>query len=1237
MQFKTKLKVLIALLVCAMAFTQTHAQTITGDINGTVTDAGGAVVAGANVTATNVDTGVAVSSVTNAAGVYSIRFLQIGNYTVTVQAKGFEQNAVGPFTLESGQIAKIDAKLTVGATTTTVQVSGNYAPLINAENGTVDTIVDTNAIENLPLAGNNFSSLTLFLPGAVITNPTAIDTPGAGDSIERSTNSNDLASINGGRLQQNDYLLDGIEVDETINNTNGYNPYPDALAEIRVISANAPAEFGNVNGGDVLMTIKSGTNAYHASASYSIQDYQLDANTWGNKHTTGTITSRTPYTQTIAGGTFGGPIIKDKLFFFVDYEQDRYHSGGVGNYTVLSQLMTAGNFSELLNPNLMCSGYGATCSNSKLTQLYDPESLNITPNAVTGAAAATYGAPFYNNIICGATSVATGYAQEATTPCANENKVFNFINNNPTLYPNYTHAAYAGVANSGFHAPLSLNSANGSNFTGPTSSHDYNNQGDAKVDWTPTKKDRMSFRWMMGTAGNNSTNPVATSFPGIAVYPDKGIAINWVRTFSPALINQATAGYSRIRWISGAPSDPSGAFGLTGDAKVGICATVPSCLPSAQPFVGFASQSNGLSSMGTAGSPTLIIDNTFQYADILTWQKEKHLFKFGAEFLRYQQNQFYAGNQGAMGIFTYNGNYSAYYPNIAASTTQGVTAAQGPYCATCASAGNSTVDWVLDRVQTDGIGAVTGNTGDRSWRSAYFAQDDWKVTPALTLNIGVRYEYVQPIYEVNGKQANVLPGGEVIYQGKLPASNLLPVSYNSTPVVNAVCPTRGCYTDPYNQISPRVGFAYQLEHNWVIRGGYGMTNYMEGTGANLRLFYNPPYTPSSILTGTAPTNTSPGLYFSESTQGFGAGTLALGGTTYRQWAYHMKPGVIGEYDLTSEYQLNNFSSIKVGYVGESGQHLIIAGAANQLAQPCINNTSGTVDGTAPGGVDATPNSTYCTANDPSPYQNLVSQAGGIVATLPTSMMNYNALQATFRQRASKGLEFTANYTYGRAMTNSIGFFGVPSISGPSAYAENFYNNHAEYGRVGQDVRNNFNATGIYELPFGRGHQFLSHDSLIVDEIIGGWKYSQTAIIYSGFPVTINAGSNNAYTNNKTQRANFVQKFNIVGRSLNNWWGTDATLGSNGTAAFSQPTIGTYGNSKVGTLSAPGYRQFDMSLFKTFTIYKQQKLAFRVNMYNMSNTASWSNPGNTEGSSSFGAITGVRNPQRQMELALHYNY
>lgn len=1138
------------LLFSLTSYSPSFGQTITADVGGTVTDAAGLVVSGAKVTAVNLETNVAISTTTNQDGIYSIRFLQVGQYRITVEASGFETQQVGPFTLESGQIAKIDSKLTVGSTATTVSVSGNFAPLLNTENGTLDTVVDSNTISNMPLNGGNFSSITLFLPGAVTTSPTGLI---GSNAIERSTGGSGIASINGGRAQQNNYLLDGVEINETINNAIGYNPFPDALSEVRVISANAPAEFGNVNGGDVLMVTKSGTNSWHGSASFNLEDYVLDANTWAHKHVAaGTaFTPKSPYTQSIFGGTVGGPIKKDKLFFFADFLATRYHSGGTGQYTVLSNAMRSGDFSELLNPAIMCSSNGGACkSQSSLIQLYDPE------NGF---------APFPNNQI----------------PI--QSPVFAFLAANPTLYPAPNHAP-------GSNSPVS------NNFTGPTSTHEYNEQGDIKVDYTPTTVDRYSVRYTQGEAGNVSTFPILTAFPGASVYPDKGVSINWVRTISPSLVNEFRAGYTRIRWINGAPSDPSGQFGLNGDAKVGI--------PFKQPFPGFSEQSTsntGLSNIGTSGSPTLIIDNTFSYSDDLTWQHGRHLMKAGVQLLRYQQNQFYAGNQGAMGIFTYNGNFTS-NPNVGAGNA---TTPNGN--------GYDVADFALDRVYTEGVGAVTGNTGDRQWRDAYFAQDDWKVTPYLTLNIGLRYEYDQPIYEVNNKQANVLPGGIVEFPGKIPAG---------APAGSILCPTRACYNATYDDFAPRVGFAYQVQPNLVVRGGFGITDFLEGTGANLRLFYNPPFTPSFLVTGAPPSTTSGGQYF-QTTAGFNTGAVSEGGTTYRQWQQNLHPGVINEYSLTSEYQLNNYSSFKLGYIGESGQHLILAGAANQLEKPCYLN----------GVISSTPNSAACQAVDPAPYANLVGQSGSIVATLSNGMMNYNALQATYRQRAMNGLEYTVNYTYGRAMTNTIGFFGVSSISGPSAYAENFYNNHQEYGPVGQDVRHNLNGTAVYALPFGHGRRFASSDNRFLDLAIGGWKSSMTAIVYSGFPVTINAQSNNAYTNNKADRADHVGLIHYVHRSVNNWYGTDPSVQT----AYVQPAAGTYGNAAVGSERAPGFQQYDFSFFKDVSVFHEQKLGFRTDLFNAFNITSLGNPNNTQGSATFGQITSVRSAPRQIQFSLKYEF
>jgi hypothetical protein len=539
-------------------------------------------------------------------------------------------------------------------------------------------------------------------------------------------------------------------------------------------------------------------------------------------------------------------------------------------------------------------------------------------------------------------------------------------------------------------------------------------------------------------------------------------------------------------------------------------------------------------------------------------------------------------------------------------------------------------DFVLDRSSFVGIGGVAGRTGQRQWRSAYFFQDDYKLQPNLTLNLGVRYEFDQPIYEVNNKEVNVdLATGTLYTAGQQGASAVFGNG-------------RALYHPVYGNVMPRIGFAYQALPKFVIRGGYGITNDLEGTGANLRLTYNPPFQPSFEVTGTAPSTTSPGSYFSLENGFSSANTPNFNGTTYRAWDSHLKPSFIGEYSLTTEYAVSNTLSLTVGYVGESGQHLIQAVAENQLKQPCVI-----------GGLVRDPGSSayaaQCATLDPAPFKALVGQTGSVVGTASEGAMNYNALQVSLRQRNSHGLEYTVNYTYGRSMTNSIGFFGVPSINGSSAYAENAYNNHAEYGPAGQDVRNNVNGTLVYELPFGRGKMFLGSDNRAVDEAIGGWKLSMTGIAYSGFPVTPNDNSNNAYTFNKAQRPNFLRPLHIVNRSSLNWFGTDAASltpcaqntptqnNDNGTCAFQQPSDGTYGNAAVGSLRGPGFQTYDLSAFKDFKVYHAYALGFRVDAFNVLNKVSYGNPDNTVQDSTFGQITDVRSTERQLQLSANLNF
>ncbi len=1141
--------ILCTATACLVMTVGAAAQTITGSVSGTVTDPSGAVIAGAKVAATNVDTGVTVTDTTNSAGIYNIRFLQIGKYKVTTTAKGFTTQTFGPFSLEIEQTAKVDAKLTVGSDSTKVDVSTEQVPLLDSEDSTIATTITANTIENVPLSGRNWSSLTLFTPGAVSTNPTSFGGSGNQNAIERNQNGGGVgqAQVNGNRAEGNNYRLDGVEINETLNNLVGYNPNPDAISQMQIISANAPAQYGNVNGGDVIAVTKSGTNRFHGSAGVYLQNQLLDANTWANKHfPAGTAaTARNPYTQTQYSATLGGPVIKDKLFFFGDYFGTRYHQSGQSTASVLTAKMRTGDFSELLDPNIM--------GDLGTIQLYD---------------------------------TANGFAPYQDNQLPVNNSVVTYLAAHPEYYP------LPNVAT----VPGTYPTVN--NYRGNQSKKIYNDQFDVKVDYTPTQKDRYFVRYSQGKAGDSQVSPLAVTFPGGNTYPDKGVAIGFSRIITNAIVNDLRIGFTRVRWEQGAPVDTTGAFGDNGNKIVGI--------PATQAFPGFASQSVGnLTGPGNAAGATALFDNTFVYDDDLSWQLHKHLLNIGVDIVRYQQNQFYPGNDGANGTFYFNGVYSG-NPNTDAS-----------------SPGFAPADWVLDRADASGVGAVTGDTGQRQYRAAYYVQDDWKVMPKLTLNLGLRYQYYQQLYEVNNKTMNYNPDTQTFeYAGSVPA--------NSPYAGATVCKNRSCLNPYYNGFMPRVGFAYQVMPRLVVRGGFGITKAMEGTGANLRLTYNAPFTNSLEANGTNPTAGSGGLFLSES-NGFTSpnGGVDAGGFP-RIEDPNIKPQATNEYSLTTEYQFNNYSSLKVGYVGELSQHLIQANRPNQLHTPCV------IDGVV---TDPNANPTGCAAVDPAPFLALVGENGFVFQTIAEGAAEYNGLQVQYRQRTNKGLEFTLNYAFAHAFSNSAGFFGVSGTNAQGPYPQNMYDNHAEWGPTAADVRHSLNGTLVYALPFGKGRAYANTVNGFVDAAIGGWKVAMTGIAYSGLPVTVSA-NDQALVNNQccSSRPNEIANIKVKGHSLDNWFGgITPTGGVRGSAKYALPAVGTFGDVAPGSERAPGFQQYDMSLFKDFTLYHENRLGVRVDAYNLFNLTSLGNPDGNFSGGTFGQITSVKSAPRQLTISAKYQF
>jgi hypothetical protein len=1130
----------LALLACCPI----GAQTVTGSVTGVVTDSSGAVLAGARVTARNLDTGVDTGTTTNASGVYVIEFLPIGHYQVTVQANGFETAVVPPFNLEVLQAAKFNVALRVGSAESTVNVSA-AAPILQTEEPTVDSTFTANTISNLPLNGLDFSALTLYVPGAVDTAGTSGPT-----MFERSTYYTDIPNMNGNRAQANNYTLEGIDLNEDYNNLISYSPAPEALQEVQVITANSPTGYGNVNGAAVVSVLKSGTNQFHGSAYGYVQNYRLNANTYNNGQSN-PVTPISPFSFSQFGGTFGGPMLRNKLFFFVDYLGSRWHKGGVGTASVIPDAMRNGDFSALL-------------SGSNPIQLYDSQN-NF--------------APYMNN---------------QGVPIVNP--VAQYLFANPKYYPDCGAASPSLPAGGKCLAPsdgIALN-----NYQAPSRSYKANNQGDIKIDFNLRASDKLTGFYAMSTAYDGSTAVLPITFPGLNLFPSWLFGSTWVHTFSPNLVNSARVGFTRTKWFEGLPQDPTGAFGTSGNAKVGI--TFPD-----QKYEGFTNQNlndSNMSNVGTAAyNGNNLIDNTYSYFDNVTWQHGKHYLSFGAQGIRYQNNYPTGNNNGYLGSLNYSGAFTA---NPTATNAGGY----GP------------ADFVLDRVQSAGVTLGSINVGQRQWRIAGFAQDSYKVLPRLTLTFGLRYEYDEPWIEQNNKTGTVdLNTGQVLYAAHIPTG---------APTGAGLCSNTACYQPNYRQWMPHIGFAYQARDKLVIRGGYGANSFFEGNSFNQRLTSITPFIQAVNVSVTSP---APSAVTTPRTaeQGFTGGTTQYGGT-FNVYPQDIAPAYVQQWNLTVQYALTQATSLQAGYIGEKGDHIEDYGNVNQYK---VN-----------GDPTSAPfyNNQYIGANGID--SSLGIGSNGLLITESRAMMNYNALQMVLRQHLSRGLEFTANYTYGRAMTNSLGNYAL-NVNGYSGAFQNYYDSSSDYGSAGYDVRHNFSATGVYALPVGRGKEYLSNVNRVVDEVIGGWKLSTAIVAYSGFPQTITGGSNNANSYG-VGRVNQYRSLKVRGRSNANWFGTDASATpctnagkDNGACAFGTPAVNAFGTSRNGAVHGPGFFNTDLSMFKDFHITERHTVGFRFDAFNAFNIVSYGNPDTGIGDSTFGNVSlqGARSTERHLQFSAKYSF
>jgi len=1124
-------------------------QEVTASITGTISDQSGAAVPGATVTATSQERGLSYVAVTNDIGLYRIAQLPVGSYTLKIEKTGFALASHPPFVLTLNQVARIDLAMKVGQASETVEVTGE-APVMETDTTQVDTIINAATNDNLPLASRNYVQLTLLAPGAVSTDPS---------SFNNGNNTGGYGGrplINGNREQANNFLLDGMDNNQVSDNLLGYTPAPDAIQEFNLITNNAPAEFGNFEGGIVNATIKSGTNAFHGDVWEFLRNDKLNANSWENNLVYPAL-PKSKIRWNMFGGTLGGPIIKNRLFFFADYQAQRFDipSSASAN-TVFTAAERAGDF------GVLCSaGFDGTGKCLGGGQLYNPCVSFAAPCTPTSPAATGRQIFPYNRI-----------------PTAMISPVASALFGS-SLYPQPVNTAYqnnaVNVANSAFNV----------------------DQGDLKIDFKATQKDNISYRFTRAYQNNPSNNSQELLGNGYSTTPIYNTVGDWSRTIGSNLVNDARFGWSHVTLNSG--NDFASGVGQLGNT-LGIGNGNPGSLPG---LLALNFSNSVVTNIGQAEQTQSFDDHVWQAEDAVSWNHGRHTLKFGGQYWRQIIKTFYAGNNGELGLMDFDGRFTN------ASATTPVT-----------GTGDGGADFVLGLDYQYGRGVSTGKTWQQSSNViGIYAQDTWRFTDRLTLNLGLRYDAHTPWVEANNQQANYnFATGKIDLAGQGGASRAL---------------YQGFYGG--RDFQPRIGFAWTpaaLGDHTVIRGAFTVSSYLEGTGTNLRLTLNAPFTTPEINqiynnVSLPATNTTDGIVGTASSSSCAAPTYdCYAGAFLRVWDPKVQPAIADEWNVTVQHQFSNSTTLQVGYVGQRGTHLMVPfDYAQRVLLP--NSSCATPPCTA-----ASP---YFSAN-PTLYNVLGNGGPGatVSGTKSNGTMRYNALQAVFQKQPGHGLQYQVAYTLSRCMSDSTGYYGAwNNALSASAYWQNVYDQKAEYAPCYYDATHVVSAYAIYDLPFGRGKLLGKNVNGVVNQVIGNWAVSPIVSFRTGWPMPVYGAQDESGTFGRGARADCSGVPSIVNTFIpgvgRQWF--------NNTGQFTNPAVGTFGNCspQLSDLRSPHFSDVDLSLHKDFPITERFRLQFRSDFINAFNHVQYNAPNMGLGNG-MGQITSSQ-PPRNIQLALKLYY
>ncbi|MEN3336806.1 MAG: hypothetical protein V7647_482 [Acidobacteriota bacterium] len=1060
------------------------AQSGTSTITGVVRDATDAPLPGALVKVLNEDTGVEVETVSNGDGLYRVPALVPGHYRVEVNLEGFDRAVRRPITLEVSQTLAVDAVLSIGKQSETVNVSSETPLVIESQSSNITQTVTRQMLEALPLPNRAASSLAALAPGVVM-----VDT-GSGTAENYP-----VFSVAGGRTRNQNFILDGGNASNAVGLTRPQQltSLPvDAMQEFKVITNNYSAEFGHSTGGVVVMSTRSGTSDFRATVFESLRNDALDARNFF-------ASTKPPIRLNQFGGTAGGPLRPGRTFFFGSWERTRQLTSDAVISTVPTLQNRQGDFSDLRD------------SAGRPVTIFDPATRQ----------------PFADNVIPADRFDPVARAALQYFPLPNRHGTASNANN------------FVGNSRSTLDRDIVL----------------------ARVDHHLRRNDMLTVRYYINNSGTDVTgsygDPVADPLADRTDVRVQSLLAAHTHIFSPSLSNEVRVTYLRRKFVDQRPglgTDLAGAIGLRGVTDQAFPSfTIP----------GYAA----LSSAAVSRFQTPILDR--QVLESLSWFTGRHALKFGAEFRAGANDE--VRDRGSSGNLSFSPLITS---NLGAANT-----------------GNALASFLLGEVNAGSV-QISDLIQTRASYFAVYAQDDWRLSDRFTLNYGLRWEAELPRREINNRMNSFDPLA------------INPVS--GTPGVVtfaglAGTPVRAFATD-WNNVGPRIGFAYQLSHSGrtVLRGGSGIfygPTVSNTIGDTAALGFS---TAASFVVSQATTQSAfrlrdgfPAYARQPLTPGFGAvapGTRPNTAVSY--FDPHQVAPTSYQANLNIQHELRSGLVVEAGYIANVSRHL----TANDFSLNQVPSAS-----VGPGDTQA---------RRPFPQFSNVTLINPSIGR-----SSYHAAFVRGQKRFAGGFSLLTHYTFSRYMDDAE---SANEYGNAGSYMD-AYRRSLDWARSASDVPHHFVLTVVYEVPAVSRHRYAN-------ALLGGWKIGLLQTMQSGPPFTVltTANTTNAFPAGPL-RPDLAGSPALPSsdRSLARWFNT---------AAFANPAPFTFGNSPRSVLRGPGLVTTDLNLEKRISLPGARSLDLRVETYNLLNRTNFNIPGFTLGAPDFGAISSAR-PARTLQLGV----